>query len=242
VWRIAPIVVIVVLSSFGLSAAPERTLQPVIIYDGLLTMDLPEDWREIDPRDLEELSMWAADATAGRLVEVYQHGFLPPDFESDPWLPHLLVQIRESGRLRYGQFLHLQSLDEFQSESRHTFPRGLPPLIVGIEVDRVTFDSSRFCLRLEHSLSLKFKGPVRVLTAAFLTERGLVALHYVDREQRIEDGRRLFDRIVHSVSMAPEIAYQPRLTDRWPGLPFFAAAGLMAAALLAYLLHRRSKS
>ena len=75
--------------------------------------------------------------------------------------------------------------------------------------------------------------------AAFLTERGLVSLHFVDRERRITDGRVLFDRIVESVRLSPEIAYQPRMSDHLPGLPFFVAAAIVVAALIAYLLHRR---
>ena len=68
---------------------------------------------------------------------------------------------------------------------------------------------------------------------------GLVTLHFVDRERRIEEGRTLFDQIVRTVEIAPELAYRPRLGDRWPGLPFFIAAAVMAAALLAFLVHRR---
>lgn len=242
-WRTARIAAAITLTAVGLSAAPAPDGRaPVTVYGDALTMELPEGWHEIDPQHLEEMSMWAADATAGRLVEVYQHGFLPPDFEADPWLPHLLVQIRESGRLSYGQFLDLQPLDDYRDDSHETFPRGLPPLIVGIEVERVAFDTRAFCIRLEHALNLRFKGPVRVLTAAFLTERGYVALHFVDRESRIDENRLLFDAIVESVSIGPPVAYRPRLTDRWPGLPFFAAAAVVAAALLAFLIHRRLRS
>jgi hypothetical protein len=229
---------LVLLLSVTISVgAADRTV-PVSIYDGHLSMSLPAGWREIPPEYLEELTMWVADATAGRSVELYQHGYQPPDFEADPWLPHILVQIREGGRLPYGRFLHLQPLEELQVETKQNFPEGLPPLIMGVAVEDVSFDSQRFCVRLEHTLQLRFKGPVRVLTAAFLTERGLLALHYVDREQRIGDGRRAFGEVVRSVTLSPELAYRPRWRDRWPGLPYFIAAGLVAVALAAYLSRR----
>lgn len=186
--------------------------------------------------------MWVVDATYGQSVEVYQHGFVPSTFESDPWLPHLLVQIRESGRLNYGRFLHLEPIDELRSASKTTFPNGLPPLIMGVAVEDVHFDSERLCIRLEHALDLRFKGRVRILTAAFLTERGIVALHLADRERRITESRELFDTIIDSAVITPDIAYQRRLRDRWPGLPFFIAAALAAAALAAYLLRRRRQS
>ncbi len=209
------------------------------IYDGLVAMEIPDDWREIDPLHLEDLTMWSAEATAGRSVEVYQHGFRPRDPGVDTTLPNFLVQIRESGRLRYGRFLHLQPLDNIQDAAQRTFPDGVPPMVMGVAVDGVSFEPETYCLRLEHSLDLRFFGRVRVLTAAFLTERGLLSFHFVDRERRIDDGRVLFDRIIDSVRIPPEIAYQPRMTDHLPGLPFFIAAAVLAAALIVILLRRR---
>jgi len=217
----------------------DPVVRPVSIYDGLVAMEIPDDWREIDPLHLEELTMWSAEATAGRSVEVYQHGFRPRDPGVDPSLPNFLVQIRESGRLRYGRFLHLQPLDNIQDAAHRSFPDGIPPLVMGVAVDDVSFEPKTYCLRLEHSLDLRFVGRVRVLTAAFLTERGLLSFHFVDRERRIDDGRVLFDRIVDSVRLSPEIAYQPRMSDHLPGLPFFIAAAVLAASLIVFLLRRR---
>ena len=199
---------------------------------------MPDDWQEIDAFDLEDLTLWAADATAGRLVEIYQHGFIPRDPGPDPLLPTIFVQIRESGRQRYGAFLHLQPLDAQQSETTKAFPEGLRPLVMGVAVDDISFDPSTYCLRLEHSLDLKFKGRVTVLTAAFLTERGFATIRFADRERRMDEGRKFFDQVIDSVVFSPEIAYRPRLNDRWPGLPFFFAAALMAGILVAYLVHR----
>lgn len=224
------------------SIAQDLPREPTVIYDGQVSMNLPANWREIDPDNLALLSEWAANATAGQSVEVYQYGYIPPEFETDPWLPHILVQIRESGRISYGEFLHLRPVEEIQSNSKNKFPQGLQPLVMGITVDRVSFDASTFCVRLEHALELRFKGPVRVQTAAFLTERGLVAIHHIDRKKRIKEGRTRFEAIVDSVSIAPGLRYQPRFIDRWPGLPYFAAAAVIAIALLAYILHRRAKS
>jgi hypothetical protein len=239
VLRSIPIAVMVTLAAAAPTVSAETAFRPVTIYDGLLAMKIPGDWQEIDPLQLEELSMWAADTTGGRLVEIYQYGFCPREFEDAPLLPYILVQVRESGRLRYGAFVDLPPLSELQSDTRSTFPQGVPPLVVGVAVDRVAFDRSNYSIRLEHSLDLRIRGRITVLTAAFLTERGLVTLYYADRERRIDRGRELFDRIVASVVLAPEIAYRPRLGDRWPGLPFFVAAAGLTAVLIALLVRRR---
>lgn len=241
-WRLVPYIVLATLVPAASAAASDPATREIAIYDGLVRFELPADWLEIAPTDLDELTMWAASATAGRSVEAYQYGYVPPEFESDPWLPHMLVQIRESGRIPYGRFLHLQPLEDLQESSRNRFPQGLPPLVMGVAVERVGFDPSTFTIRLEHALDLRFKGPVRVQTAAFLTERGLVVFHFIDRKARIEEGRARFDAIVDSVALDPALAYRPRLLDRWPGLPYFVAAGITALVLTAYIVHRRSKS
>jgi hypothetical protein len=242
VWRLVPFIVTAALMTAAVPAAQESSVESKVIYGGLVSFELPVDWQAIAPTDLEELSMRAADATSGRSVEVYQHGYVPPEFETDPWLPHVLVQIRESGRIPYGEFLHLRPIEEIRDASMARFPEGLRPLVMGITVDRVSFDPSTFCVRIEYALELRFKGSVRVLTAAFLTERGMVAIHHIDRKIRIDESRERFDAIVESVSIDPSLAYKPRLLDRWPGLPYFIAAGIVAIALVAYLLRRRSQS
>lgn len=218
-------------------SAPKRAVE---IYGGLITVVPPEGWLSIPPDLLEELSMRTAVETVGRSVEVYQDGFRPRNPGADLWLPNILVQIRESGRIPYGRFLHLPTLDELRTASARTYPEGIPPLIMGVAVEGVAFDRERMIIHLEHALDLKFKGRVRVLTAALLTERGLVAFHYLDREMRIDDGRRVFGEFIDSVQPSDEIAYRPRISDRWPGLPFFAAAAVAAVALVLYVLRRRS--
>jgi hypothetical protein len=236
--RTVPILLTLTAAAVTLPGSDNAGFRLVEIYGGRLEMEVPADWTEIEPEHLDELTTRAADVTAGRLVEVYQHGFRPSDLDADPLLPALMVQIRESGRLRFGSFVHLQPLDELRDDARKRYPNGLPPLLVGVAVDRVVFDRKNFSLRMEHSLDLRFKGRVTILTAAFLTEKGFVTLHYADRERYISDGRRVLDRIVGSVRLSSEIAYRPTLGDRWPGLPFFAAAAFVAAALLVYIFRR----
>ena len=209
------------------------------IYDGQVSLDIPNDWREIPEIELEDATFIAAEATGGRVVEIYKHGFRPADAVNDRGLPQLLVQIRESGRLRYGQFLELPPLGEFQDNAKRSYPQGVPPFVVGVEIDRVAFDRERFAILIEHSLSLRFIGQVKVLTAALLTERGFLVFHLTDRSAQADASRALLDRILGSVHLDPELEYHARVTDRWPGLPFFAAAGVLTVILVIFIVRRR---
>ena len=225
-----------------LVAAPstaEPTVRAVTVYDGLATFELPLDWREVSPHELEDATLWAAEASAGRLVEVYQHGFRPTAAADDHGLPQLMIQIRESGRLRSGDLERLPPLDELQERAREVFPAAAPPLIVGLDLERVAYDGRRHLLSMEHRLDLRLRGEIRVLTAAFLTERGWLVFHLSERGQRLDAARRLFEGVVDSVRLDPAVAYRPRLADRWPGWPFFAAAALTAAVLVGWLTLRR---
>lgn len=234
--RITVSILLLAAATAVASTASDHHDNTVSIYDGRTTFALPGGWTEIPPSELEEIAMRVAEATEGRSAEYYQHGYFPPSFLDDPWLPHLLVQIRESGRIPYGRFLNL---DPDSSEANA--PSGVPPLILGVAVDRMDFDTEKMCIHIEHTLDLRFKGRIRILTAAFLTERGVFALHFANRENRIAESRGIFDAVVASVSLDPEIAYQPRVSDRWPGLPFFAAAALMTVLLIFTIARQRRR-
>ncbi len=229
------------LAAAGLAGADLES-RAVRIHDGLVSLTLPVGWHEIDPGHLDEVTRWTTGATGGRVGALYQHGYrpiLPPD---QPGLPQILVQIRQSGRLRYRDVLALLKDAETADGPLNRFDNGLPPLVVGVAVERVSFDSGTFTLSLEHALDLRIRGRARVLTAARLTERGFIAFHYIDRERRIGAGRELFEAVLDSVEIAPEFAYRPRLLDRWPGLPLLVAAGVSALALAVYVTFRSRRT
>lgn len=235
--RALPAVAVVVLVAAGpAAAATDGTVIP--IHNGLATVTIPFGWYEIDRDHLDELALFTADATAGRVAESFAHGFRPMLPTDQPGLPQITVQIRDTGRLRYGNYLDLPGPGDDVDGPFNRFENGVPPLVTGVSVERVWFDRDSLALRLEHALDLRHRGRARVLTAALLTERGFIAFHYIDRERRMDDGRALFDEVVGSVVIDPSIAYRPRWSDRWPGLPFFAAAGVVAAALAVLLVAR----
>ncbi|HSN56288.1 MAG TPA: hypothetical protein VLT32_16600 [Candidatus Sulfomarinibacteraceae bacterium] len=235
--RATPLALVVWLVAAPSAAQP--TVKVVSVYDGHATFELPLDWREVPPYELENATLWAAEASGGRLVEIYQNGFRPTAAADDHGLPQLMIQIRESGRLRSGDLERLPPLDELRERAREIFPAAAPPVVVGLDLERIAFDRQRHVVRMEHRLDLRLRGEVRVLTAAFLTERGWLVFHLSERGQRLDAARRLFERIVDSVRLDPAVAYRPRLADRWPGWPFFAAAALTAALLIGWLVLRR---
>lgn len=220
-------------------AVARRTVE---LYDGLVSIAIPADWAEIPPSDLEAFTLRLAETTGGQTAETYQHGLQHRNAPRLFAYPHVLVQIKETGRLSYGAFLSLPSVDEVQqTSSRRLVERG-GPLVSGLSLDQLFFDRSRFALRMSSTIQTTTAGGVGVHSASFLTERGLFVVHCFDLISRFQLTAPLFARIVDSVAIRAPLAYQPRTLDRWPLLTRLdwrhAAVALVIAVLAAALVMR----
>ena len=216
------------------SSTTEEPMRTVTLYEGHATMETPRDWNDISAESLEFYSLRAAEASGGRSAEIYQYGFRPGDPQMDFALPQILIQIRESGRLPYGQFLHLPTLDEIQEDGNQHLTDRAGPMLRGIELEAARFDRRRYAIYLTNTLDLAFEGRVSVTTVSFLTERGLFTLHCYAGADHALVMAPLFDRVIDSVRFDGELRYKPRLGDRWPPRPSTVAYGV--AALIAIIL------
>ena len=227
------------------SALPsDDAVRCVTLYHGHVTLELPADWKEIPEEDLESFGLQLAEASGGRVAEVYQHGFFLDSRNVISPLPLILVQIRESGRLPFGQFLHLPPLEKLQrSGSRHIIDR-MGPVLSELDLEKAGYDKRNHTLHLANKLVLKTEGKVLVRSVSFLTERGLFTLHCYAQAPQATVVAPIFDRIIDSVRFDDELRYQPRWVDRWPPKPStiaYGAAALIAMALLLYQVRRRRR-
>lgn len=237
--RRLPRLVLALLITAAAPAAVEATTDPdpaVAIYDGSVTLRLPEGWREIPPNVLEYFTLRTAEATGGRTAESYQYGFRPGDPDLEFSLPQVLIQIREEGRISYGHFQRLPPPADVAAQPASPLTDHRGSLLRELQLTGVTFDRERFCLRVDSVMELSIEGRVVVRSASFLTERGLLTLHCYELEERIAATAPVFEQIIDSVRFDDRIAYRPRLTDLWSSrhtaVALFALAALLAAAAL----------
>jgi hypothetical protein len=227
------------------TASSSQEIQEVSVYDGHVTFEIPSDWEKIPPEVLESHSMRLAEASGGRLTEIYQYGFRSSDPEVEFFLPECLVQIRESGRLSYRQFLRLPTADDMRNTGRETVDERAGPVVRDMELSDAVFDRQSFSLRLKNTLILSVEGRASVKSVAFLTERGLFTLHFYSRVKAAETMDEVSTRVVDSVRFDDELRYRPRLLDRWPPRPaeVLVVVGLLiaAAALAANFVQRRRR-
>jgi hypothetical protein len=87
-------------------------------------------------------------------------------------------------------------------------------------------------------MELSIEGRVAVRSATFLTERGLLTLHFYELEDRLAATAPVFEEILDSVRFDARITYRPRFADQWSSrhtavVLFVLAAAFAAAAIVA---------
>ena len=224
-----------------------ETSRTITVYGGLVTLEMPVQWNEIPPDVLEFYSLQSAEKSGGKIVEIYQHGFRPGNPEADFEPPQILIQIRESGRLSYGQFQHLPPIQIVRDRGNDRINDRMGPLMEDLRLNEVFFDRETYSIRIANTLDLLYEGKVMVDSVSYLTERGLFTVHcyaLISQNLRMQP---VFDRILESVQLDDSIRYRPRLSDRLPSRPAlvsYAIAGVLATSILIVLLlqrRRRSK-
>jgi hypothetical protein len=230
-----------VLSLAMSSEVSAEEFRSVLIYDGLVTLDVPAAWNEI-PRDvLEFYALRAAESSGGRMTETYQFGFRLADPELDFALPQFLIQIRESGRLNYRQFHRLPSAEDLRATGERSLAEHVGPLMRGMEIGEAVFDEGSFALHLSNRLDLSFEGETIVDSVAFLTERGFFTIHFYAKASEAEKMEPIVAHVIDSVQFDRELAYRPRLTDYWPPRPttlFLLAASIFVVAAAVHIFRR----
>ena len=217
-------------------AVPE--FRTVSVYNGHVTFEVPANWEEIPPEMLESHSLRLAESTGGRLTEFYQHGFRNVDPEIDFVLPDCLIQIRESGRLRYGRFLRLPSVEEMRAEGEGVIVSQGVIAARRMELSDAFFDRDAYSLHLRNTLDLGYERRIIADSVAFLTERGFFTIHFYVRASQIDDMSPIHARVIDSVRFDDELGYRPRLSDRLPSrtpLILLASALVVAIGGMQYL-------
>lgn len=236
-----------ILFSFVLIAPavpPDKDVREVSVYDGHVTFEIPADWATISPEVLESHSMRLAEASGGRLTEIYQYGFRSSDPEIEFFLPECLIQIRESGRLSHRRFLRLPNAEEMRETGREPIDERAGPAVREMELSEAVFDRESFSLHLRNTLVLSNEGKTSVKSVAFLTERGLFTMHFYSRIRAIEAMDEISAHIVDSVRFDDELRYRPRLLDHWPPRPatiLVVVGSLIAIIALAVLFLQRRR-
>ena len=234
-----------IIALLALPVETDHEVREVSVYDGHVTLEVPANWENIPHEMLESHSLRLAEASGGLVTEIYQYGFRSNDPEADFVLPECLIQIRESGRLSYRQFLHLPSTEEMREAGKQRAEQRSGPPVQRLELKEAIFDRDTYSFHIENTLSLTFAGKTSVRSVAFLTERGLFTVHFYSRLEETETMAEVSDRIVASIRFDDELAYHPRLSDHLPPatpmILLFSGVLIAIIVLSVHLVQRRRR-
>jgi hypothetical protein len=227
------------------SADTEAAVRTVELYDGLASIEIPIHWNEIPPDVLEFFTLQSAERSGGLVTEFYQHGFRPGNPEADFMPPQILIQIKENGRLSYGQFLHLPPVDELRERSDDRMEEHMGPFMEDLRLNDVFFDRESYSIMVANTLDLSYEGKVVVQSVSYLTERGLFTVHcYALLSQNLRM-KSVFADILESVRFDDSLRYHPRLGDRLPPRPalvsYAIAVVLAVIIVVVHLVQRRRR-
>lgn len=205
------------------------------LRDGRVILQLPADWQRIDQEELDLVTMWAAEVTGGRVGELWEAGVAPGARDLQLGPPFVLVQVDESGRISYGELAIQPELESIQARVDASRDRGGRPGAGVMRLQSVRFDRTRFALETISGLATSPWGELEIHTLTYLTETGSLTLHGYLGAQADPLQRRAVAAVLDNVLIAEELAYRPRLRDRWldlsrrPGF-WYTLAGAMAIA------------
>ena len=223
----------------------DGAFREVTIYDGHVTLEIPSGWEPIPDELLESHSLMLAETSGGLLTETYQYGFRSSDPDADFVLPECMIQIRESGRQSYRQFMRLPSAESMHDVGSQAADERSGPSVRDLELEQANFDLDSFSLHLRNTLVLTYPGRTSVKSVAFLTERGFFTMHFYSRIRDAETMEEISNRIVGSVRFDDELRYRPHLSDLWPPAPsvilLLLGTALAAAVLVIHLIQRRRR-
>ncbi len=244
-----PSVAVLLFASVALLAQEPVPTVPVELADTQITLEIPEDWTEIPPDELEFFSLEAAEQSGGRAAEIYQFGFAPGNARFWFGYPFILIQSKESGRLDLTQFRQLPTVDELRRNPSDSVREAAGELIRNLRVEQLYFDDNAYALNVNSRVEVEKVGLVVVRTASFLTEKGVFVVHCYGRAKHREQTQDLFDSVLASVRLPEGLAYRPLFAEKWPLLASFdwrhwslLTIILVILGLLAFLLTRQRQA
>lgn len=229
--RVATVVALAL--AVGALPATAAKVERVDVPGGSLRVEIPSTWVRVPPDELELRSLFAAEATDGAAVEVYDAAFQPRGATAADGPPLLLVQGRESGRLSWARFERLPTPDAVDAAAARSLSASGLPFGDTTHVHRLLFDRERYALALDMRIEGTPWGPLEVVSTLYLTATGTVAIHGISRSDAAPPLTDMWRGVMTSVEFDDHLMYRPRARDVWPWMLAWPSTWYVAAALVA---------
>jgi hypothetical protein len=182
------------------------------------TLQLPDDWKEIPTEVLDHTFDAVVKMAPGLTNNHYEYGYQLASAGNTLTYPYVLVSVKKTGRIPESQVAKLPTTDQALKKGVGKAADQLKSMLSNVELGKPVYDPHAHALFLNSTMDINGIGPVKCLSAVYLTEQGSITMHCYSRTADYDDYAKTFGEIVKSVQLSDSIRYQSRITDSVPGL------------------------
>ena len=208
------------------------------------TIDLPAEWKDMDPQLLEALVDPYSQDDLPAQGRTARYGYSPGTSGGLTNPPYLMVEVRRTGRIP-DRLMALQSNDDFlrRTISEHLTKAG----ILERNILEANYDSNRLMVRFGFTRIEPFaRQELRIAQSVFFTEEGSINLMAVCPKQDWDAWSNKIDRAIATVQVAPNLRYRPHAPAKIPSsgtlaIEFLTVIGMVLGAGIVYVIYLRKK-
>lgn len=212
-----------------------------------VSLDLPDGWVEVPASVLQ--GFFDEMKRQAPLAQIPKYDYAFQASAGPPWLvsPYLLVKNTPNGRPTEHELETLPTLDLNAELKKSVDP--LSALMSDSALGKMRYDKPANVVWIPSKSNVAGVGEVSGISGVIPTEKGFLELHGYAKTADFAQQLPVFEKIVTSAQVAPDLKYQPRWTDKLPddvgGFGFKQVVFALGAGLLVgifFTLTRRKKS
>lgn len=196
------------------------------------TISLPSGWHEIPNDMLRALTLNLAQRAPAAPRMDFAYGYqvaVPPNWFQ---YPYTLVQIENSGKIPESELESMSEFEDAMQEGADTVNSAMGSFMSQGELTATRYDPDENIIWTQTSMEVVGIGRVRGITAAILTERGIIAVHSYALDGDFAYYEPMFEEIARGVSVSEYIRYKSQVTASRSGGA--SASGAASVESIAY--------
>jgi hypothetical protein len=212
-----------------------------------VTLELPAGWVEV-PREILQ-QFYDEMKRQAPLARIPKYDYAVQSTGGPPWLayPYVLVKISPTGRPTERELTDLPSID--LNASYREKSGDWSAVLQDTSLGKMRYDKAANVVWITSKSNVVNIGEVSGISGIIPTEKGFVELHAYAKSPDFAAQMPMFEKIVTSARVAPELQYRPSWTDALPGpvsrfnfklIGFLLAIGALVGIFLAIYRRRQT--
>ena len=183
----------------------------IITTEDHFSISLPNNWIEIPSDTIKTLILHLKESYPKLEIPNYKYGFQPDSLDSWFDLPYILVKVNTDVKISLENIYKIKNLKDVADTLQKRFDIENPELKLlsnDIRYDEIFFDDRELIIWTKYSSTWEGEGSINNLTAAYLTEIGVIQFLYYSKENTFKTHELIFREILNSVQLDDDIIYK----------------------------------